>query len=361
MTSDPRTRVASAPGKLVLLGEFAVLYGAPALVLAVDRRAVVRFEPVSAAPCRLDAPGIGLVGHRFCFSENRIQHGSPIDAGMRQKLAVIVNALEAAAAYVASRGGCVAHFVITTDTRDLATKNGVKLGFGSSAAVATATFAGFAASCLATAIDNQAVMHHALRAHRSAQGGGSGIDIAAAALGGALTYRIDDKGEPAAAAVSLPASLCLLAVWTGAAQSTPMVLAQLARFRDSDPVAHSDLIERLAEVSSTGIAAVRRGDAAAFMQAVCSYGDALVALGTASRVEIVSETHKRIAALVIDNGAAYKPSGAGGDLGLVVCADAAAEQRVKEVITSAGFGVLPVVAASAGVTVAVDVSAMSRS
>ena len=32
---------ASAPGKLVLLGEYAVLEGAPALVLAVDRRAHV--------------------------------------------------------------------------------------------------------------------------------------------------------------------------------------------------------------------------------------------------------------------------------------------------------------------------------
>ena len=37
-------RVASAPGKFVLSGEYAVLDGAPAICVAVDRRAVVTIE-----------------------------------------------------------------------------------------------------------------------------------------------------------------------------------------------------------------------------------------------------------------------------------------------------------------------------
>ena len=37
---------ASAPGKLILLGEYAVLAGAPALVMAVDRRARVTITSV---------------------------------------------------------------------------------------------------------------------------------------------------------------------------------------------------------------------------------------------------------------------------------------------------------------------------
>jgi phosphomevalonate kinase len=36
------TSAASAPGKLILTGEYAVLFGAPALVMAVDRRATVQ-------------------------------------------------------------------------------------------------------------------------------------------------------------------------------------------------------------------------------------------------------------------------------------------------------------------------------
>src|ERR1043166_3119640 len=37
-----RPMIASAPGKLIVAGEYAVLDGAPAIVVAVDRRAVAR-------------------------------------------------------------------------------------------------------------------------------------------------------------------------------------------------------------------------------------------------------------------------------------------------------------------------------
>src|SRR4051794_13397449 len=38
----PAMMIATAPGKLILTGEYAVLDGAPAIVVAVDRRAVAR-------------------------------------------------------------------------------------------------------------------------------------------------------------------------------------------------------------------------------------------------------------------------------------------------------------------------------
>ena len=44
---------ARAPGKLVVLGEYAVLQGAPALVLAIDRYAVAMLEPSRDGQCRL--------------------------------------------------------------------------------------------------------------------------------------------------------------------------------------------------------------------------------------------------------------------------------------------------------------------
>ena len=44
---------ARAPGKLVALGEYAVLDGAPAVVLALDRYAEVSIEPSDDGACRL--------------------------------------------------------------------------------------------------------------------------------------------------------------------------------------------------------------------------------------------------------------------------------------------------------------------
>lgn len=48
----------SAPGKLILLGEHAVVYGRPALVTAVDLRLTVRLSPSPGSGVRLDLPGL---------------------------------------------------------------------------------------------------------------------------------------------------------------------------------------------------------------------------------------------------------------------------------------------------------------
>ena len=45
--------VARAPGKLVALGEYAVLDGAPAVVLALDRYVEAAIEPSADGLCRL--------------------------------------------------------------------------------------------------------------------------------------------------------------------------------------------------------------------------------------------------------------------------------------------------------------------
>ena len=41
----PSAQVASAPGKLILVGEYAVLAGAPAISAAVNIRATARLQP----------------------------------------------------------------------------------------------------------------------------------------------------------------------------------------------------------------------------------------------------------------------------------------------------------------------------
>jgi len=48
--------LASAPGKLVLLGEYAVLDGAPALVMAVERYCRVELAACEPPACRVEAP-----------------------------------------------------------------------------------------------------------------------------------------------------------------------------------------------------------------------------------------------------------------------------------------------------------------
>ena len=55
-----RKIVASAPGKLMLFGEHAVVYGSPCIVTAVDQRVRVSVEPNGEGEIHVCSPNVGL-------------------------------------------------------------------------------------------------------------------------------------------------------------------------------------------------------------------------------------------------------------------------------------------------------------
>lgn len=148
--------IASAPGKLILTGEYAVLEGAPALVVAVNRRAIARK--------RVDP--------------HLRPHGtSPF---------LIAVADEIAARRGATDPATIAAMEIAVDSTQFF-DGALKLGLGSSAAVTVAA----TALALGSA-DPDEVFAIASAAHARAQGPrgtrGSGADIAAAVRGGVIAY-----------------------------------------------------------------------------------------------------------------------------------------------------------------------------
>ncbi|MEL6186908.1 MAG: hypothetical protein AAFU79_19970, partial [Myxococcota bacterium] len=90
----------SAPGKLVLLGDYAVLEGARALVAAVDRRAVGRVdaegprtEVVEAVLARARAEGAGVDGVRIDTAGFLEPGGQKLGIGSSAAVAVVTAAL----------------------------------------------------------------------------------------------------------------------------------------------------------------------------------------------------------------------------------------------------------------------------
>lgn len=294
---------ASAPGKLFLCGEYAVLEGAPAVLTAIDRRAVARFG-------------------------GRALRVSPVVAAVFEE----VHARFPAGAIARSDEAPIA-----VETRGFA-RGRAKLGLGSSAAVAVAATALLLARAEATAgVPGERILEIALAAHRTAQGGrGSGADVAAAVLGGTICY---ERGATAVGVGPPPAAIAF--VWTRRPASTTDLLARVQAFAVASPAEHGALIGDLAALAAAFVAAYAARDANEIVRLTSAYGAAMARLGEASGAPIVDAAHARVARLAAACGGAGKPSGAGGgDTAVAIFARSEDRDRFAIAAAEDGFAVL---------------------
>jgi phosphomevalonate kinase len=271
-----------APGKVVVLGEYAVLDGVPAIVSAVESGVACAYTPGGALETSADVGDTTFV-----------------DA-----------ALEAAEA-PPGHYAFTSHLPPVTDTKP-------GLG-GSAAATVVATFAARALRGAST--DADAVFRQAYEVHHAVQGSGSGVDVAASTLGGVLRYV---RGEPG---IALP-SVDLVVVWSGQSAKTGPRVAQYQAWGDRDAflAASADAVARFADAP---IAALR--DA----------GDALRATSAAAGIDYETPALAEIAALATRFGGAGKPSGAGGgDCAIAVLPDDDARAGFEAACKAAGYAIL---------------------
>lgn len=350
---------ASAPGKLLLLGEYAVLEGAPALVMAVNRRALAELESGDAdagGACSVHAPDVHPERVHFTLGKEGRPHWREASPEAPSRLALVSHVLRALAArgLLPEQG-----FHLRLDSSAFFESAGpgvmpAKLGLGSSAAMTTAlaslltAFAGARARC----DDRARWLATLLEIHREFQSGrGSGVDVAASLYGGTIRYRLDG-GAPVAAAVNWPESLQKIWVWSGQSASTADFLTMLADWRERHPQAYARRMAALRETAEEGVRAIAAGDAAALQNRLAEAGRDLHLLGEASKIPIFSAAHRRIADQVEAAGGSYKPCGAGGgDLGLAVAADDAIAERVRARLTAAGHVVLALDVEDAGLVI----------
>jgi phosphomevalonate kinase len=257
-------RRVTAPGKLVFMGEYAVLAGAPGIVVAVDRRAEVCFAP----------------GDRWCIHAPLLGlQGAPLEEARAHPQGDLLSAL------LCERGA----WSLQTDAFH---EGGHKLGLGSSAALAAAA---------ALAAEATPHLTAALARHGTFSPQGSGIDVAASVLGGVLRFQRGD-------ATPLPwhGQFAWIAVHVGFASDTRALVATVVEKGDLAPLV------RCAEQAMDAWL-----DADSWMDCVSEYASLLALLGQRCGVDIVSAPHRWLASLAGQMGGAYKPSGAGGgDMGV---------------------------------------------
>jgi phosphomevalonate kinase len=340
MTPEMR---ASAPGKLVLLGEYAVLFGSPAVAMAVARRARVTATPspvdhwVVAAPGFMDrAVGFevhpsGGVHWRQNVNAERLELVEELFAGWRSAVGSPVENLPPLALELDT-------------TRFFASAGGErrKLGLGSSAALTAAlasVLVGWAGGGRLPLIDLRWVQQ-VVALHRSIQGGlGSGIDVAASLLGGVVEFRLDAAQRVSVARpLSLPEHVHLLCVWTGRAASTGSFLERLETRRATHPKQVESALRALGSAAAGGVTAIGAADVPALLDAVEASWAGFEELGTAIEMPIVSEAHRRLREIAGGCGVRYKPSGAGGgDFGIAFSDDPERLRELARRVAAAGF------------------------
>lgn len=322
-----RTAEALAPGKVVLWGEYAVLHGAPALVMAVDRYARCRLAagPADGWRCR----STGFAAAAETVSRQRLLEASaPAPDACWTVLWQVLQHLQA----FPEAGE--ADF----DTTGFH-EQGRKLGLGSSAALSLAVY-GAACRLLARRPDPAA----AFEIHRRMQGGrGSGIDVAAAWHGGTLRFRLGTAPQPEVDSWSLPAGLEIRFVWSGTAASTGAHLDRLQRWLETGNGRELDDLVGM----STALF-----DAADVPGTLARYVDTLRALDRAAGLGIFTPAHDHLQQLAIAAGVVYKPCGAGGgDIGAAFSEDADAADRFVARARQAGYLPLDLETASHGIEV----------
>lgn len=289
---------ASAPGKVVLAGEYAVLDGAPAVAMAVDRRAVVALDQAANTSLQSQGPG-GATDTRL--------------------LDCVCDTL----------GLCAPQGRLVMDTRAFVDADtGTKLGIGSSAALAVALVRVFAPRDA----DVDTLQQLALVAHRRFQDGrGSGVDVATSARGGLVCYRADGATQR----LDWPDGLYARFLWSGVAASTTARLDRLDASRErASRRALGAAAERLADLWG-------RGAADALIADYRGYVSTLKEFDVDHDLGIFDAGHGGLCEKALSADVVYKPCGAGGgDVGVVLGTDEAAVDAFVGIAVGEGFGTL---------------------
>jgi len=320
-----------APGKMMWIGEYVVLDGAPAVVAAVDRGVSVVREG--------DHP-TGTV--RTSLGETTWALDAVPDRPETRLVRAVLGTLTALGLPAPTGRWFVDSSALSHDD---------KLGLGSSGAVAAALVAAWAPGLAPTdALDAALEAHHAFQGRV-----GSGSDVIASALGGLVHVQ---RGE-SPRRLPAPADLDHVAIATGVAADTRVMVRQMKAFRDADPDGAAPLFADLTRAATAGVDALADGDARRWIDAVRAFADAERALTRASGVPIVSAPVDRAMAAAEHAGWTAKPSGAGGGDVVVAFAVDGDRDALDAAVRSAGLTPISLALAADGVLFA-DAGRSSR-
>lgn len=286
----------SAPGKTILFGEHAAVYGHPALVTALDHRMTV----TARTSVTLDPGTVHLEIPTLRIDSTVAATRKPQAVRAPGDLAIL--AVTIATADLGPRAAGL-HLRI-----DSSIPSGS--GFGSSAALAVAVVAACRRAC-GDDISQDDIARLALSIERHQHGRASGVDVEAVLRGGTLWCRRLDDGTLSCKDLPTGVRLDAFRLFHSGApnETTGQMVGAVRDLQDRDPIRVREAFATIEDATCAGHAAIVGGDAAAIVPIVRRAEAALERLGV-----VPDEVCESIRAIEADGGAA-KISGAGGRSG----------------------------------------------
>jgi mevalonate kinase len=306
--------VASAPAKIILFGEHFVVYGEPAIVVAIDRRA--RAEAGLRQDKRLRFQSANL--NTSCYFENgvfKVEQGDAKEAKL--KFAPVKLAVEKVLAASGKNVGL-----------DITINSAIPVGagLGSSAAVVASVTAAVSA-LLGLEFSKQDIFRIAFEAERVVHGTPSGVDPAIATFGGTLLFQVDTGFKPLEVKTDVP----LVIGNTGVERSTKIQVEKVRETMDSFPQIADPLRKAAREIVLRAVTALQEKDLETLGRLMNINHALLYGIGVSDEsLEWLTNAARKAGAL----GA--KLTGAGGGGCMIALARPERLENVSEAIMRAG-------------------------
>ncbi|MYW02818.1 phosphomevalonate kinase, partial [Streptomyces sp. SID3343] len=327
----------TAPGKLLIAGEYAVLEpGQPAIVVAVDRFVTVRASTPRQGDVVLDTD---LLPHEVALVRDRTGLRPPDPADTPHLTGALAHLVSAVEIVDRLRAGLALPPVpLRLTVRSGLHEHGVKIGLGSSGAVTVAAVAALTAFH-AMPTTPELRFRLALLASIRVDAGPSGADLAASTWGGWISYRAPDRAlllrrlrrdgpaetlratwpELTVRALPPPNTLSLHTGWSGSPASTSAHVHRLSHTAWRHGPAFRQFLARSATCVDAAAHALGHDDPGALLDAVRDAHHLLADLDDATGLGIFTPRLSELCAAAQTCGGAAKPSGAGGgDCGIAL-------------------------------------------
>ena len=307
---------ASAPGKLMLAGSYAVVHGRPSVVTAVDQRIQVSVELLKEPKLILEAPDLNVTSYTKDLSS--LGEGDlPKSIRFAETLVKIFF-----------------HKFPQNEGLKVTTKSDFssQVGFGSSSAV-TVALSQALAELYQVKLSKKDLFNLCYQAVIDVQGVGSGFDIASAIWGGTIYYVTPAKVIKEISVNKLP----LIIAYTGKKADTPTLVKMINKKLKNNPQKYNQIFDEIGKTADQTHQALLNRDWKALGQALTKHHRVV------SQLEVsCSELDKLVKVSIRAGAYGASLSGAGGGDCMLAVIDDDHRSQVEQAIANVGGRVINV-------------------